>query len=187
MDVITALKTRRSVRKFTTDMLTDSQIETIIHAGQIAPSSRNTQARFFAVFKGYQAIETLLKNTREATARLPKSRYTETLLNPAYSLTYGTPVFIMVFGNPLETHCPDMDCACSLQNMLLAAHGMGIASCWINQLCFVHEDKSFRDYMTSLGIPTDYACYCSAAFGRYDGTYPAAPRLRSDTCVVIER
>ncbi len=186
MDVITAIKTRRSVRKFRPDSLTDAQIETIISAGKIAPSSRNLQSRFFAVFKSYTAIATLLQKTREATARLPKSRYTDTLLNPSYSLNYGAPLFIMVLSNPNETHCPDMDSACALQNMLLAAHSMGIASCWINQLCFVHEDEEFRAYMTELGIPQGYACYCSAAFGLYKGTYPAEPRLRADTSLIID-
>lgn len=185
MDVITAIKTRRSIRKFTPDPLTDAQIETIVSAGQIAPSSRNLQSRFFAVFKSYPVIETLLQKTREATARLPKSRYTDILLNSSYSLNYGAPVFIMVLSNPSETHCPDMDSACALQNMLLAAHGMGIGSCWINQLCFVHEDEAFRAYMSELGIPQGYVCYCSAAFGHHKGTYPAEPRLRPDTSVII--
>lgn len=185
MDVITAIKTRRSVRKFTSDPLTDAQIETILAAGQIAPSSRNLQARFFTVFKSYPAINTLLQKTREATARLPESRYTKILSNPSYTLNYGAPVFIMVLANPQETQSPDMDCACALQNMLLAAHGMGIASCWINQLCFVHQDDEFRAYMTELGIPQGYACYCSGAFGHYDGTYPAEPRLRPDTSLIV--
>lgn len=185
MDVITAIKTRRSVRKFTTDPLTDAQIETIVNAGQMAPSSRNTQARFFAVFNGYTANTTLLQKAREATAKLPKSRYTDMILNPSYTLNYGAPVFIMVLANPAETHSPDMDCACALQNMLLAAHGMGIASCWINQLCFVHADAEFRSYMTEVGIPEGYACYCSAAFGHYEGAYPGEPRLRPNTSVII--
>lgn len=51
MDVMEAIKSRRSVRKYTTDPISDSDIETVLDAARWAPSWANTQCARWIVVK----------------------------------------------------------------------------------------------------------------------------------------
>jgi len=61
-----------------------------------------------------------------------------------------------------------MDCACAIENMFLAAHSLGIGSCWINQLGTTCDDPEVRELITSLGVPKDHKVYGCVALGYAD-------------------
>ena len=69
--VINNIMTRTSIRTFTNESLTDSQIETLLKAGMAAPSARNKQPWKFVVVKSrplLRQIADLLPNTRLTSA-----------------------------------------------------------------------------------------------------------------------
>ena len=82
------------------------------------------------------------------------------------------PVLVIASNEPTRTG--GMDCACALQNMFLAAHSLGIASCWINQLSYTCDAPEVRAYLKRLGVPTVHKVYGCAALGYNGGKEPAA-------------
>ncbi len=119
MDTIEAIKSRRSVREFTDEHLGDEAIEQVIDAGMWAPSGLNNQAwRFIVVRSG---------NTKEALSKL--THYGAIIKN--------APVLIVVFldCNEMYDYTKDVQSigAC-IQNMLLAAHSLGLGGVWLGEI-----------------------------------------------------
>lgn len=115
--VISNIMTRTSIRLFTDEPLTDSQIETLLRAGMAAPSAVNKQPWKFVVVKNkpiLQQIADSLPNTRLSSAVCA----------------------IVVCGDMTKTldgvarefwiH----DCSAATENILLAAHALELGAVW---------------------------------------------------------
>lgn len=123
MDVIEAIKTRRSVRKYLEVPVEWDKIGTIIEAGKAAPSSGNIQNWKFVVVTD--------KAKRAAIASACLQQYWMSNA-PIHIVVVAEPEPAMqhygVRGDRLYTI---QNCAAVIQNMLLAAHSVGLASCWV--------------------------------------------------------
>jgi nitroreductase len=75
------------------------------------------------------------------------------------------------------------DCALALGNMFLAAHALGIGSCWVNQLGSACGEPGFRAFLTELGVPPGNYVYGGAAFGHAAGGLPEAPARKEGAVV----
>ena len=60
-------------------------------------------------------------------------------------------------------------------NLMLAAHELGIGSCWIHRAKEEFESDWGRNLLRSLGVNGDYEGIGHCALGYADGDYPAAP------------
>ena len=116
MELKEALLKRRSIRKFTDEIVSDEMIEELLHAGMSGPSACNRQPwEFFVVTK-----EELLVKMRRT------SRFTNMEAKLA----------IVVCGN-LDKALPDSmkdywihDCSAATQNILLRATDLGLGAVW---------------------------------------------------------
>jgi len=116
MDSLKCIFTRRSIRKYTTKDIDLDSLKTIIEAGMYAPSARNQQAWHFLLIKN----KTLLKKLSEIH---PHGKMLENA-NAAILVCYDTNIeFSKGYGA--------VDCSAATQNILLAAHSMGIGSVWL--------------------------------------------------------
>jgi len=115
MDVWTALMTRRSVRKYQQRPAPPELIEKLLRAAMQAPSARNAQPWEF-----------ILLDDRNLLAEIPK-------ICPNAPMAAQAPVGILVCGN-LDLEKSEgfwvIDCSAAIQNMLLAAHGLGLGAVW---------------------------------------------------------
>lgn len=123
MDVLEAIRTRRSIRKYTGDPVPEEMLNQILEAGRWAPSASNSQPWNFIVLRDKK----LRKGIAEVT-------------------TYGkfldeAPLGIAVVVDPKVSTHPIEDGAIATQNMLLAAHALGLGACWIGAYGSVYEDK----------------------------------------------
>lgn len=119
MDSLECIRTRRSVRKYTSQPLTDDEIRQIIQAAVDAPSGKNGQPWKFRIVTDQSIIEAVSKN----------SIY--------YSWLRTSPCFVIVFLDKScsYNHLKDtQSCGAVMQNMMLAAHALGIGSCWIGEI-----------------------------------------------------
>ena len=131
MEVFEAIKSRRSIRKYTKDPVPEDLIVKILDAGRWAPSASNRQPWSFTVLKD----EEVRRKIAEAT-------------------TYGiflaeAPLGIAVVVDPQASTHPVEDGAIAAQNMLLAAHALGLGACWIGSYNSFYEEK----IKTILSIP----------------------------------
>ena len=110
------LLTRRSVRVFETTPVDDAHIDHMLKAAMQAPSAKNQQPWRFIVVKNAPLLEEL-----------------STLSHGARHLK-GAPLAIAVVmkeeGMPMP-HMRPLDCAATTQNILLAAHEVGLGAVWI--------------------------------------------------------
>lgn len=184
-DVITAILDRRSIRKYTPEQIPDADRDLIVKAGLFAPSSKNTQAWHITVVQNADIIARITVETKAAILRAGVEKYRALAENPKYTVNYGAPTFMLVAADPRGTSCPVEDCSLVLGNMFLAAHSLGIGSCWINQLGPVTDERVFRKLLTELGVPPDYKIYGCAAFGYGASARPSAPARKENTVNLV--
>ena len=119
-EVLSAIHARRSTREFTSQQISRADLETILEAGQWAPTGMGKQLWHFSAIHNADKCLTLARAVAEADNRGPNYNF------------YGAPCHIIVSYQRDEIHAfPDG--AAAIQTMLLAAQSLGIATCWINQ------------------------------------------------------
>lgn len=116
MDTLTAITTRRSVRNFTGESLTQEQIDTILNAGFCAPSGMNRRPWEFVVVRNKDTFAKIAERCSNMSM-----------------LTRGADTAIVLCGNTNaveDTTFHITDCSAAAENMLLTAHALGLAGVW---------------------------------------------------------
>ncbi|MGB3906974.1 MAG: nitroreductase [Methanomethylovorans sp.] len=181
--IISNIKTRRSVRSYTDRPVSDKIIENIIDAGIHAPTGLGLQPWKFVVIRDKSIMKQistyckprLLEQLEEAdidTAR----EFKKMLKSEGFDIFYNAPVLVIVLG---DTKAPtvESDCAMCAQNMMLAAHSMGLGSCWIGTACFVQDNP---EMLQKLMVPENYKVVAPIIFGYGDAIVAAPPRNGPD-------
>ena len=135
MDVMDAIYGRRSVRAYTDKPLDRAVIETLLKAAVQAPSAHNTQPWSFVLIEDRARLTSL---SAEAKAHLLSEYGDDPLMDPyrdlladrAFDIFYGAPLLIIVCARaePLK---PVEQCYLAAQNLMLAAHALGLGTCCI--------------------------------------------------------
>ena len=123
--VLQAIRERRSIRRFKPEQITDEELETVLKAGTWAPTGMGTQAPFIVAVQDEE-----LRHRLEAI----NAEIMGVTSNPYYD----APTMVLVFA-PKDNYNHERDGSLVLGNMMLAAHSIGLASCWINRV-----DKMFE-------------------------------------------
>lgn len=137
MNVLDAIFTRRSIRSFTGEIISDQDLATILKAGFQAPSAHNRQPREYIVIKDEEILNKI-PTFHPYTKMLPKAK-----------------CGIVVCGNKEKQSKEGflaLDSAASMQNMLLAAHGLGLGAVW----CGLYPVPELMEPMSELlGLPEE--------------------------------
>lgn len=135
--VLNNIATRASVRQFTDQPIDKTTLETIVRAGMAAPSAVNKQPWAFVVVTEREALDSLQSvhphaNLKTATAAIIVCGDTEKALQGA-AREYWI-----------------QDCSAATQNILLAAHALGIGAVW----CGVHPiPERVSEVSRVIGLP----------------------------------
>ena len=165
MDAMQNLLTRRSIRKYKPDMLPREVIEKIAEAGTFAPTGKNQQSPII--------IAVTNKALRDRMSAL-NAAVLETESDPFY----GAPVVLAERSNPNHVY----DGALVMGNLMLAAHAMGVGSCWINRARQVYDSEEGKAILRELGIEGDYEGIGNCILGYADCQLPQ-PRPRKENWV----
>ncbi len=133
MDVFEAIKTRRSIRKYRKEPIPEELLLKVLEAGRWAPSAKNSQPWNFIVLKDE-------KVRRDVAEAFPPGRF---LAEAACG--------IAVVTDPKASNHAVEDGAAATQNMLLAAHALGLGACWLGVYGGVYEEK----VKEILGVPKE--------------------------------
>lgn len=173
---------RRSIRKYSPMPVPRDILDKIVEAGLYAPSARNIQPWHITVVTGSGRLAEITAELKAAIARMPENPYKTFVAAESYSVNFHqAAAFLIVSGDPDASPMVGADCALALGNMFLAAHALGIGSCWVNQLGSACGEEGFRALLTRLGVPPANHVYGSGAFGFADGRHPEAPARRPGT------
>lgn len=173
VDVIDAIYDRRAVRSYKHRQVGADLISRLLDAAIHAPSAMNNQPWAFVVIQD----ETLKKRISDRSkqlllAAMPESEHRQALEDPAFDVFYGAPTVLVVcakLGDPVHVE----DSCLAAQNVMLAAHGLGLATCAIGMARECMNEPSFR---TELGIPDDFTAVLPLAVGYPRGKTEAPGR-----------
>ena len=175
MDALQAIFTRRSTRHYLPEPVEQEKLDMIIEAARRAPSGGNSRTNHFFVIRDRGTLQKLISLTEKAFAAMEITEDTYISLKHSiaaskkggYIFCYDAPVLIVAanrkdYGNNMA------DCACAIENMMIAANALDLGSCWINQLRWLNEDPDLLAAMRELGMKEDERVYGSVIIG-----YPA--------------
>jgi len=171
-----AIAGRRSVRAYTSESLTRDQIQRLLEAAVLAPTGMNTQPWVFGVIQDPALLRDL---NRRAKAHLlstiddasPLAGYRANLENPETDLFYGAPALIVVYAKPAVTS--QIDGCLAAQNLMLAAYGMGLGTCWIG---LAHGLLATAEVKAELGVPVECNVVAPIILGKPAAWPPAVER-----------
>lgn len=155
-EVLNNIQTRRSVRSFQQKQIPLEDLKLICDAARFAPSGMNFQSWRFTVVQDKQIIKKLADVVRIAANR-----------DEGYN--FYMPDTLILCSNDVANENGLADCACAMENIMLAAHSLGIGSVWINQFKNTCDTPDVRKALTELKIPENHNVWAAAALGYADG------------------
>jgi nitroreductase len=157
---IEALLTRRSVRKFKPEQITDEELKTVLEAGTFAPTSRGNQDPWIVAVQNEAIKDELIKMNADVMGAKT---------NPYYN----APTIVLVFASiPEKMPNSIYDGSLVLGNMMNAAHAIGLGSCWIHREKEMFATERGKQLMKEFGLPDDLMGIGALALG-----YPDQPTL----------
>lgn len=192
-EVIKNMMTRRSVRTYTAEQISDEQLNAILEAAKYAPSGSNSQSWRFTVVQSKEKLEELNSLVRESFRNLEidektyRSKKSGKIAaeKDSYKFYYNAPTLIIVSNDREYTNCM-ADSVAAVENILLAAHSLDLGACYINQLTWFCDDKNVRKVLTNMGIPENYVVCASAIVGYNSGKLPEAAPRKEGTVDIIK-
>lgn len=163
MDAIQAMLTRKSVKKYKPQPVEKELIDKIIEAGLNAPSGLNKQSPIILAVTN--------KELRDELSRLNAGDDPFFRADPFY----GAPCVLVVLADksvPTRVY----DGSLVMENMLLAAHALGLGACWIHRARETFERPEGKAILKKLGIEGEYEGIGNCIVGYADINPEKKPR-----------
>jgi nitroreductase len=162
METLDAIKTRRSIRKFKPKLISGEIIKELLEAAMSAPSAGNEQPWQFVVL-----------DDRKILDEVPRICSTATMCRQSTTA-------VLVCGDATLEKYPGfwvLDCSAAVENLLLAAHALGLGAVWAGVYPLSDRVEAFRRL---LALPPEITPFALVALG-YSDEEPAQPkRYRED-------
>lgn len=190
-EVTDCIRSRRSTRSFLEQQIKDEELEILLEAAIWAPSGGNNQSWLFTAVQNKEALLKINELLKEGFQHwIPDDDYPAKLGAKAAAqkkdchFFYHAPTLIIASNRPNYENAM-ADCSLALENLFLAAHSLGLGSCYINQLHWLRNDSGLRDYLFELGIPKEHTICSSAAVG-YIARESSAPPRKDGTIRIVK-
>ncbi|MCM1539722.1 MAG: nitroreductase [Blautia sp.] len=172
-ELLEQMKRRRSIRKYKPDMVPQEILDQIIEAGLYAASGMGKQ--------GAIIIQVTKKEVRDEISKLNcRIGGWEEGFDPFY----GAPAMLIVLAKKdLPTHVYDGSLV--MGNLMLAAHELGVGSCWIHRAKEEFETDWGKEFLKSLGIEEEYEGIGHCALGYAEGDYPEVPARKENRVYAV--
>jgi nitroreductase len=139
------LFTRRSIRKYTGEPVTQAEIDSLLQAGMAAPSASNRKPWHFCPVTD----KAILKRLADA--------------HPYGKMLAQAELAIAVCGDPAISSWWVQDCTAATENILIAAAGLGLGAVWLGCHGVDEREQAVRD---ALGIPAEIGVLSLLSIGR---------------------
>ncbi len=154
-NVIEAIKKRSSTRGYTTEPLTDDELNTLIHAGLQAPTAANKQEIHFTVLAG--------DNPLLAELEKEKNRL-RGITDAPHNFYYEAPVVVILSADS-EYKWSALDAGIAVENMALAAEDLGLGNLIIGCIYDAMRGEKKAYFSHALQFPENYEYEIAIAFG----------------------
>lgn len=164
-EVLKAIRERRSIRRYETRQIADEELKTVLEAGTWAPTGHGTQSPVIVAVQNPELRERLMRMNAD-------------IMGVSTDPYYGAPTIVLVL-DPADNYNKERDGSLVLGTMMLAAHSIGLASCWINRVDTMFESEEGKAILRELGLPEDLAGIGSLALG-YASSQPKTVKPRKE-------
>ena len=141
------IQSRRSIRKYTSEKISSQIITKLIKSAMYAPSAVNKRPWEFIVIEDKGKMEEVMKIHR--SAKMLKDASHAILICGDQNKQYDTGFWLA-------------DCGAATQNLLLAAHGYGIGSCWIG---IYPREQRMKDISVIFELPDHVEPFAMVSLG----------------------
>ncbi len=160
METLEAINSRHSIRKYLKDDVSNETVNILLKAAMSAPSAGNAQPWEFIVIKD--------KGTRKQMAAI----------HPHARIVEKAPVAIFIIGNTGKEIYPGywpQDCSAATENLLLAAHDIGLGAVW----CGIYPTQErWQAFSQMFALPQELVPFALVPVGYPD--QQVAPQDRFD-------
>lgn len=184
--ILEAILSRRAVRSYSADRVSADRVRTILHAAVHAPTAMHLEPWAFVVIQDAAALKKLSDKAktlmlaqarsddhRLAPHRAASARNPSALLgDPEFNIFYDASTLIVVCGKPLGSYVV-ADCWLAAENLMLAAHALGLGTCPIGFAVPALNDAAVK---AELNIPPDVTAVAPIIVGVPRGSTPPVPR-----------
>jgi len=186
-DVLQAIADRRSIRAYTRAPVSEAQLDALLKAAMEAPSARNTQPWHITAVSD----ATLLSRVNEAYRKEflaqcpPEARgHIEAL---GHSVFFHAPTVLFFSCPPIsEMRYAQTDVGIAIQNVALAAHGLGLGSVILGQPRFAFQGEEADALRAALQFPAGYDFCLAIAVGHPACTKEAHPMGEGRVTIICE-
>ena len=168
-----AMINRRSVRKYKTDMIPRDIIERIVEAGTYAANGR-----------GHQASIILAVTNKELRDKLSEMNRKIGGWDEGFDPFYGAPAMLIVLAKK-DWPTGIYDGSLVMGNLMLAAHAVGVDSCWIHRAKEEFESAEGKELLKEWGLSENYVGIGHCILGYRDCEYPEAKERKADYIVRV--
>ena len=145
-ETIENLKTRRSIRKFKDEQITDEELKTILEAGTYAPTGQGLQSPKIVVIQNPETIkEFSAQNRSYFPIDVPED------MDPFYG---AKTLLIVLADSERPTYVEDGSSILAV--LVNAAHAVGVGSCWIHRAREEFASDKGKELLKEWGIPETY-------------------------------
>jgi len=191
------IKSRRSVRSYTDQKIPKKILEEILEAARFAPSALNKQPWKFIVITNKPLLDEISASITNSIKKIyalspllklivPRLRdektfaaLKKTATNADDTVFYNAPALIFIVSNKKGSWV-HTNCSLAAENMMLAAHSLGLGSCFIGRCDMLPKDKKL---CKKIGLRSGYKIHASLVFG-YPKEFPKTiPQRRKDNLI----
>lgn len=176
MNLKDAIYGRRATRAYTAEPVPEPMIETLIAAAIQAPSAVNEQPWHFTIIRNQDLLERISTAAKAHMLKVMQSssfphHLHGRLQDPQFHIFYHAPALIVISTRAGDWHVENA--ALAAQNLMLAAHGAGLGSCWIG---FAQRWLETGEGRMTLALPEHYLPVAPIIVGHPKQPVPPVPR-----------
>ena len=155
MDMLEIMRSRRSVRRYTDEKISDEQLKKIVSGALLAPSGHSKYPCEFIVVKSRELLEKM-SHCRKGVAKMLE----------------GAAAAVVVIADKDKSDTFVEDSCVAMMSMQLVATSLGVGNCWIQvRNRDAEDDTPSENYLRGvLNFPENFACQAILSLG-----YPAKP------------
>ena len=162
MNVLDAILSRRSIRKYDSQPVAIDEIEDLIRYAMYAPSAVNTQPWHFIIIDDKNVLEEIMK------------------FHPHAGMLAHAAAAVLICGDENLAHTPaywPVDCSAATQNFLLAAHGKGLGAVWLG---IYPREERIKAMKTLIDLPAHVHPFSLISLGHTSDTKKIPERFKPE-------
>jgi nitroreductase len=186
MPVMDAIYGRRSVRSYLPQQPDAATIRTLLEAAVHAPTAIHEEPWAFAVIQDRALLHALSERAKPALIQELQRAQVESadqminmLASPEFNIFYDAGTLIAIYGKPMGPFVV-ADCWLAAENLLLAAHALGLGTCVLG---FAVAVLNTTEVKAELGIPAELTAVAPIIVGVPRGYTPATGRKAPEILV----